>query len=198
MQKEIVSVKMNCSRQNAKKKVKQPEMKQICSTFIQCRNWQPSAVENIFSINYSSPGWGKISRGCMCWTLSFLLHVVWFHKDPSPKRSAHRSSLQLGSDFIKASRLGFDGWWTLWFYWGSHPALSLLPVPDLTQSVPDSQPSCPCCMSLIFSQAQVSRATYVMGNMKGLTFNRWRVNKTQWHKYWALNFFFCACPYNVQ
>lgn len=67
----------------------------------------------------------------------------------------------------------------------SHPGFSILPVPDLIQSVPAnfhhpplilskslvSHPSCPCCMSLIFSQAQVSRATYVMGNMKGLTFN---------------------------
>ncbi len=63
-----------------------------------------------------------------------------------------------------------------------------------------SHPCCPCCMSLIFSQAQVSRATYLMGNMKGLTFNWWRVNKTpttQWHKYWALHFSW-ACPYNVQ
>lgn len=53
-----------------------------------------------------------------------------------------------------------------------------------------SHPSCPCCMNLIFSQAQVSRATIVMGNMKGLTFNRCRVNKTpttQWHNYWALH-----------
>lgn len=57
-----------------------------------------------------------------------------------------------------------------------------------------SHPSCLCCMSLIFSQAQVSRATYVMGNMKGLTFNWGRVKKTPttlWHKYWA-------GPYNVQ
>lgn len=115
------------------------------------------------------------------WLQLCMLDTLFF----SPQRSVHRQVLAL---------MGDEPWAFILFclYSLSLISFNLFQKTFINRLSFSSKSfyshlSCPCCMSLIFSQAQVRRATYVVGNMKEVTFKSKGSTTAQWHRCYKLH-----------